>query len=78
MNNQKNTDIAYGKGVGVSLLNEKQAAQLLAVSISTLRRWRLLGKGPIFRKLNGCVRYAVTDLNQFVDERLQTNTRRAA
>ena len=62
----------------VVLRNEKQAAKFLAVSIPTLRRWRLLGKGPIFRKLNGAVRYAATDLNRFLDERLRTSTRRAA
>jgi predicted site-specific integrase-resolvase len=65
-------------GQHLILLNEKEAAQALAVSVPTLRRWRLLGRGPIFRKLNGAVRYATTDLNQFVDERSRTSTRRAA
>lgn len=54
-----------------NLLNEKEAAKILGVSVPTLRRWRLMNNtGPTYRKLNanGSVRYAVEDLQRFVDE----------
>jgi hypothetical protein len=61
------------------LLNEKDTAQRLSVSVATLRRWRLFpGRGPKFRKLYGCVRYAVTDLHEFIEQAARISTGRAA
>ena len=56
------------------LLNEKDAAKLLGVSVSTLRRWRRLGSGPVYRKLNGAVRYSAVDLQKFIDDRARVST----
>ena len=50
-----------------SLLNEKQVAKHLNVSLASLRRWRVEGRGPRFRKLGECVRYSVADLDRWLD-----------
>jgi predicted DNA-binding transcriptional regulator AlpA len=66
-------------GQAIKLLTEKEAAKLLAVSVPTLRRWRLFpGRGPKFRKLHKCVRYAETDLQEFIDAAARTSTGEAA
>jgi len=47
--------------------NEYHVAERLGISVNTLRRWRLLGKGPAFRKFAGStVRYGEADLEAFV------------
>jgi predicted DNA-binding transcriptional regulator AlpA len=53
------------------LLNEKDAANHLALSVHTLRRWRVLGHGPRFLKIGTkAVRYAVADLEDFMHGRM--------
>lgn len=42
----------------VRLLNEQQVSEILGVSVATLRRWRLLRRGPRFSKLGSAVRYS--------------------
>ncbi len=54
-----------------NLLNEGQAAERLALSIHTMRRWRVLGRGPVFVKVGGkAVRYRESDLEAFLSGRL--------
>ena len=66
-------------GQAINLLNEKQAAKWLNVSVPTLRRWRLFpGRGPKFRKLHCCVRYAMADLIEFIDQAARTSTQEVA
>jgi predicted site-specific integrase-resolvase len=48
------------------LMDEIEAANILHVSISSLRRWRRLGNGPMFRKFGRTVRYRPADLSDFV------------
>jgi predicted site-specific integrase-resolvase len=48
------------------LMNETEAANILHVSLSSLRRWRRLGNGPMFRKFGRTVRYRPADLSDFV------------
>jgi hypothetical protein len=50
------------------IVNEKQAAQILAVSIAALRRWRRERRGPPYVKLERSIRYSVTSLEQFLTE----------
>ena len=50
-----------------SLLGEREVAQCLAVSVATVRRWRLLGNGPKFLKIIGSVRYRAADVKAFLD-----------
>ena len=56
------------------LLNERQTAALLHVSVKSLQGWRVQGVGPPFVKLGRCVRYAVPDLEAFVLAALRTST----
>jgi hypothetical protein len=47
--------------------NEEQAARFLGVTMTTLRRWRHLGKGPEYLKLGTrAIRYEVSALEEFV------------
>jgi predicted site-specific integrase-resolvase len=55
------------------LFTERQAAQILGVSIKTLQGWRWAGRGPAFLKIERLVRYDENDLIEFV----QTGRRRS-
>jgi len=52
-----------------TLLNEKQLSRLIGVSIGTLRFWRGEGKGPRYRKVGQLVRYAPSDVNDWLRRR---------
>ena len=56
------------------LLDEKQAAALLNVSVKTLQGRRSRGDGPPFVKLGRSVRYAEADLEAFVLAAVRTST----
>jgi len=63
-----------GMGHGKGLLNERQAADLLNMKVTTLRRWRWAGKGPAFLKIGGAVRYDPAELDRFVASARRTST----
>lgn len=46
----------------VHLLNEHEIAAMLGVSVATVRRWRLLRRGPKYRKVGASVRYQPVDV----------------
>ena len=48
-------------------VDERFVAQYFYVSIATVRRWRLVGCGPSYRKLGVLVRYSLDDLTAFAD-----------
>lgn len=56
-----------------SLLNEYQVANLLSMSVASIRRYRLLKRGPKFVKLGAAVRYRREDL--FVMARISFDRR---
>jgi predicted site-specific integrase-resolvase len=56
----------------LQLLNERQAARLLACSVAALRRWRREGRGPEFTRLERCVRYDTRAIERFVAENSST------
>ena len=47
-------------------LTEREVAELLGLSVATLRAWRHRGKGPRFLRLGRSVRYLPSDLADFV------------
>jgi excisionase family DNA binding protein len=51
------------------LFNEHQVAEMLSVSVSTVRRWRLLRQGPRFLKLGSAVRYRREDMDAWLASR---------
>jgi excisionase family DNA binding protein len=52
----------------LNLLTEEQVAKQLSVSVPTLRRWRLLNRGPRFVKVGSLVRYQPEDLERWLGE----------
>lgn len=57
-----------------SLLDTREAAQRLNVSVSCMAKWRISGFGPKFCKLGKAVRYRVADLDEFVAKSSATST----
>ena len=53
------------------LLNEKEAAKLLNLSVKTLQRYRLYGGGPQFIKINKSVRYSVEQIEEYLKPRVK-------
>ena len=49
------------------LVDETEAAAILAVSIAALRKRRVLARPPIFHKIGRSVRYRVSDLNALIE-----------
>jgi excisionase family DNA binding protein len=49
-----------------SLVTEDEAASLLRVSLTSVRRWRRDGRGPVYRKIGRSVRYRREDLADFI------------
>lgn len=47
---------------------EKKLATKLAVSVGVLRKWRANGTGPIFCRMNGCIRYPRDGVQQFIED----------
>ncbi len=47
-------------------LTEREVAELLGLSVATLRAWRHRGKGPRFLRLGRSVRYLPADVDDFV------------
>jgi len=50
------------------LLDENEAAKLLCLSPSTLKKWRRTRRGPRYYRLGSAVRYKREDLEAFVSE----------
>lgn len=53
-------------------LREREAAHHIGVAPKTLANWRCAGRGPRFCRLGRAIVYRLADLDQFVEERLQT------
>jgi predicted DNA-binding transcriptional regulator AlpA len=53
----------------IHLLNEYQVAEMLALSVATVRRWRLLRQGPKYIKIGAAVRYKPVDLTAWLASR---------
>ena len=60
-------------------VNDIKAAEILDCSAQTLRNYRHLGKGPVYRKCGRMVRYLVSDLHDFMNAgRIDPEARREA
>ncbi len=51
------------------LLNARSAAELLAVKVQTLAKWRTVGGGPRFIKSGGRILYRKSDLEVWLNSR---------
>ena len=56
------------------LLHEAEAAQILSVKVSTLRRWRWSGDGPRFIKLGAAVCYDPQQLKDYLARQVRIST----
>ena len=56
------------------LVTERDASELLGVSVRTLQKWRLQGNGPRFVKLGHAVRYDVKDLEAYIESARRRST----
>lgn len=52
-----------------TLLNERDVARAVGMSLGTVRRWRLLRQGPKFLKIGASVRYRPSDLAEWLEAR---------
>jgi hypothetical protein len=59
-------DVTEMNTISEPLITEREAAGILRVSVTSLRRWRREGSGPVYRKLGRTVRYRPYDLSDFV------------
>ena len=59
---------------GGQLLTETETANILNMTVATLRRWRWSGDGPRFRKIGSSVRYHPADLEQFIEAAARLST----
>ncbi len=51
------------------IVNEYVAAERLGLQPSTLRAWRMRGKGPAFLRMQGrSIRYRITDIDDFLEK----------
>jgi hypothetical protein len=50
-----------------TFLNETQLSEMLQVSLACLRRWRLRGEGPEYKKVGPLVRYRLEAIMRWVD-----------
>jgi hypothetical protein len=48
------------------LVKEADAARILCLEVTTLRRWRWAGTGPNYIKIGAAVRYDEQDLKDFI------------
>jgi hypothetical protein len=53
----------------IHLLNEFDVAEMLGVSVATVRRWRLFRQGPVYRKVGALCKYKIEDILAFIDSR---------
>lgn len=51
------------------LLNEYDVARITRLSVASVRRWRLLRKGPKYLKIGAAVRYKVEDISAWLESR---------
>ncbi len=48
-------------------LNDREVAEMLGVSVATVRRWRLIKQGPRYLKLGGLCKYRPEDLQSWIE-----------
>jgi predicted DNA-binding transcriptional regulator AlpA len=53
----------------IHLLNEREVAKMLSLSVASVRRWRLLRRGPRYLKIGAAVRYRLEDVELWLESR---------
>lgn len=55
-------------------VSPEEAAARLGVEPSTLANWRWAGRGPLYVKIGGRVRYRLLDIAEFLDSQTRSST----
>lgn len=55
----------FSLGGDMIYVDEFAVAERWSISVRTLRKWRLIGKGPKLRKFGSAVRYDLADLEEY-------------
>jgi predicted DNA-binding transcriptional regulator AlpA len=50
----------------IHLINEYQVAEMLGVSVATVRRWRMTKTGPRYLKVGALCKYQVQDISAWL------------
>jgi predicted site-specific integrase-resolvase len=50
----------------IKMLTPKQLSQIFEIPDGTLRYWRSVGLGPVWHKLEGSIRYALEDVEAYL------------
>lgn len=58
----------------LQLLREREVASILNVSIYKVQRMRITGDGPKFCKIGGCVRYRLSDIQDYIENQTIRST----
>lgn len=54
------------------VMDDGPAADILGLSVFTLRKWRSTGHGPAYVKLGKSVKYRLEDLTEFIQKQVVT------
>lgn len=52
----------------IKLMSAKELSDMLGIPEGTLRYWRNVGLGPVWHKLEGTIRYAVEDVEAYLQQ----------
>lgn len=50
----------------IKLMTAKELSEMLGIPEGTLRYWRSVGLGPVWHKLEGSIRYALEDVEAYL------------
>jgi len=50
------------------VFNDHKASEFLGMSVYTLRKMRVQGTGPAYRKMGKTVRYSLSDIQAYVEK----------
>ena len=62
------------RGDDLTLVDNKQAADIIGVHYLTLQNWRSTGKSPKFIKVGRSVRYRLSDLKAWLEAKTRNHT----
>lgn len=57
--------------INLQLLTETDVSNMLKVSLPTLRKWRVLSKGPAYCKVGNLVRYDPASILSYIRSRVK-------
>lgn len=70
-----NTDkVTPIRGNDLTLVGNKEAAQILQINERTLTNWRGQNKSPKYVKVGRCVRYRLSDLTAWIEANSRNST----